>query len=50
MIVKSTESYYVAVLLNEKVIDISSCLKIFKGLDQDKAKKISQTLGAIKFD
>lgn len=47
LIIKSTESYYIGVLLKEKVTDIKTCLKIFRTLDQDKAKKISQTLGAI---
>jgi hypothetical protein len=50
LIIKSTESEYISVLLKEKVIDINSCLKIFKTLDQEKSKKISQTLGAINFD
>lgn len=50
LIIKSTESYYVAILLKENVVDIKTCLSIFKAQDQEKAKKISQTLATIKFD
>lgn len=50
LIIKSTESYYVAILLKENVVDIKTCLSIFKDQDQEKAKKISQTLAAINYD
>lgn len=33
LMIKSTESDYISVLLKEKVIDISTCLDIFKTLD-----------------
>lgn len=41
LIIKSTESYYVATLLKENVVDLNTCLAIFKKQDQEKAKKIS---------
>lgn len=50
LIIKSTESYYIDILLKENVVDIKTCLSIFKEQDQEKARKISQTLAAIKFD
>jgi len=48
--VKSTESDYIVILINNKVIDLQTCLSILKKLDQEKAKKVSQTLGAIHLD
>ena len=49
-VIRSTESHYIAVLLNQKVVDMKTCLSIFRSLDQEKARKISQTLGAINLD
>ena len=50
LIVKSTESAYIVALINSKVIDVNSCLKILRGIDHDKARKVSETVGAMRLD
>ena len=48
LIVKSTESEYIVAIINSKVIDVSSCLKILRSIDQEKSRKVSETIGAIE--
>ena len=50
MIVKSTESQYIVALINSKVLNINNCLKILKGIDAERSRKVSETIGAMKLD
>ena len=48
LIIRSTETYYIAKLISAGVIETSTVVKILKGLDLiEKGKKISLTLGSI---
>ena len=50
LVVKSTESDYIEILINSKVVSLADCLAILRKLEQDKAKRVSQVLGAIHLD
>ena len=50
LIVKSTESRYIVSLISNKVIDINNALSILKTIDQEKAKKVSETIGLMRLD
>lgn len=47
---KSTESKYIVAIIKNKVIDTKNCLAILRNIDQEKARKVSETVGVIGLD